>query len=290
MIRPTTNSRESQQARLESKTQEQQLVNRAVEGTGMSRWEAEILVEVVQEVYFSEPGRDQLQSGQLVYECVAESEGAGKPIRECQMLRVVLTLTAKSDAELVTQYGIAALRQARLVRLTEEAREQGGVLTQEDLALLLGSDVRTIRRDIKALRDEKGIRVATRGQVKDIGPGVTHKEIALQLWLEGREPVEIARRLKHSLHAVERYIHHFSRVVFLHRKGFPLLQIALTVGISSALTQIYLDLYEPSKRKRAYQPRFREMECIGLQHYQAEDEKKGGHLRGGSTKRNGRRP
>jgi len=290
MTSVTPNSRESQQTRLESKTQAQQLINRAVEGTGMSPWEAEILVDVVQEVYFAEPGNTPLRSGQMRFDCVAVNEGAGKPIRSCQMVSVVLTLVEKDDSQVVTQRNIQSLRQARILRLTEEAFEQGGVLTQEDLALILNSDVRTIRRDIRNLRVQSGIHVPTRGQVKDIGPGVTHKEVALQLWLEGHEPVEVARRLNHTLHAVERYIQNFSRVMFLHRKGFAPLQIALTVGISSAAANLYLDLYERSKRKRAYQARLREMECIGLQHYHAEDEKKGGPSLGTNTKSEGRQP
>ncbi len=290
MISPTPNSRESQQARQESKTLAQQLINRAVEGTGMSPWEAEILVDVVQEVYFTEPGNAPLRSGQMRYDCVAANEGVGKAIRACRMVSVVLTLVEKDDSQVVAQFSVQALRQARILRLTEEAFEQGGVLTQEDLALILNSDVRTIRRDIRELRERKGIHAPTRGQVKDIGPGVTHKEAALQLWLEGREPVEVARRLNHTLHAVERYIQHFSRAAFLHRKGFAPLQIALTVGISSAAAQLYRDFYERCKRKRAYQARLRELECIGLQHYQAEDEKKGGPLPGRNTKSGRRRP
>ncbi len=290
MIRPTSNSRECQQTRLELKTQSQQLINQVVKGTGMSPWEAEVLVDVVQEVYFSDPGNHPLRTGQLRYDCVASSEGAGKPIRDCQMVSVTLTLLEKDDSQLVTQLSLKALRQMRILRLTEEAKEQGGVLTQEDLALILGCDVRTIRRDVKELREQQGIFVPTRGQLKDIGPGVTHKGVAVRLWLEGQEPVAIARQIHHTLHAVERYIQHFSRVVFLRQKGFAALQIALTVGISSPSVQSYLELYEAYRRKRNYRRRFNEMQIIGLNHYYAEDEKKGAPSPGRTTKRAGRRP
>ena len=289
MIRLTSNTRTSQQERLTSKTQEHQLVHQVVEGTGMSPWEAQILVDVVQEIYFSDPGNQPLRSGQIRYECVSVQEGAGKPLAECRMASIVLTLVEKEDSELITRYGIKGLRQTRLVRMVQEAREQGGVLTQEDLGLLLGSDVRTIRRDMRELRESKGILIPTRGNVKDIGPGISHKERAVELWLEGKEPVEVARQLCHTLHAVERYIQHFSRVVFLQGKNFPLLQIAMTVGLSSATVQTYLTLYEKTRGKRAFQERFREMEIIGLQHYHAEDEKKGGHLPERNTKNEGRR-
>lgn len=287
---PTPQSRESQQSRLESKTQDRQLINRVVEGTGMSPWEAEILVEVVQEVYFSDPAHAPLRSGHIRYDCIRITEGAGKPIKHCQMVSVVLSLVEKEDAQLITQFGLKGLRQARILRITEEARDQGGVLTQEDLALLLGCDARTVRRDARELREQKGIFLPTRGQVKDIGPGVTHKGVAIRLWLEGKEPVEIARHIHHTVKAVERYIHHFSRVVFLQRKGFAPLQIALTVGISSANVQTYLELYEGYRHKRDYQPRLQEMEIIGLEHYQVEDQKKGGLMPERNTRSEGRRP
>ena len=58
--------------------------------------------------------------------------------------------------------------------MTEEAMDQGGVLTQEDLARLLQTGVRTIRRDVAQLRAE-GHWVPTRGAVQDTGRGQSHK-------------------------------------------------------------------------------------------------------------------
>jgi hypothetical protein len=51
--------------------------------------------------------------------------------------------------------------------------------------------------------------------------------------IAGCEPLEVARKINYSLHAVERCLH-FAREVFLWGKAFEPLQIALTVGISSA--------------------------------------------------------
>ena len=89
-----------------------------------------------------------------------------------------------------------------MMRICDEAREQGGLLSQEDLGELLMCDVRTVRRDVAALR-KSGVVLPTRGTVKDIGPGVTHKGIAVRLWLEGKEPTEVARHIHHSLKATE---------------------------------------------------------------------------------------
>jgi hypothetical protein len=291
MLMTPENRAEDQARRLELKTQDQRLKVLAVEGTGLSPWEADILVGVAREVYFAEPGVGPLRTGQMRFECVAVGEGAGKPIKECRMATVVLTLfEPKEDLPLLHQQGQAARRKALVQRLTEEAREQGGLLSQEDLALLLHSDTRTIRRDIRELREQKGIFVATRGQIQDIGPGVSHKGVALGHYLAGLEPVEVARRINHTLHAVERYISHFCRCVFLHRKGFHELQIALTVGIGSGGVRSFLDIYEAHRKTPEYARRLEEIDLIGAQHYEAEDLKKGGPSHGPETSSTSRRP
>jgi Protein of unknown function (DUF1670) len=278
-----------QNQRLIRKSQDQRLINLAVAGAGISHWEAKVLVEAVEEVYLREPSQRPMKSGQVRYECIAGHEGAGKPLSECRQQTVILTVYAVEDLEVEYKQGATAVRRLRLGRIAEEAREQGGLLSQEDLHVLLMSDVRTIRRDIQALRKQKII-IPTRGQVQDIGPGVTHRQLALQHWLDGQEPVEVARAINHSLTATERYIQHFSRVTFLHRKGFQPLQIALTVGISSATVRIYLELYEESRSKPFFQQRMEELEQIGASHFEAEDEKKGAPSRPGKSLDEWRQP
>ncbi|MBU7028456.1 MAG: DUF1670 domain-containing protein, partial [Theionarchaea archaeon] len=58
--------------------------------------------------------------------------------------------------------GRQALRRHRIVRMCQEALEQGGLLTQEDLGQLLTTSVRTVRGDIAYLR-RTGVTVPTRG-------------------------------------------------------------------------------------------------------------------------------
>lgn len=271
MIQRTDNAQAEQARRLKIKTQEQRLMNLAVEGTGLSRWEAETLTDVVKEVFFAEPQDNPLRSGQIFYECAAASEGAGKPLSECQLVRVVLTLQSSEDIPLDAQ----SRRQACILRLTEEAREQDGLLSQEDLSRLLFCDVRTIRREIKALR-QKDILVATRGQQKDIGPGVTHRGVAIRHWVDGVEPVEVARRISHSLTAVERYLQTFARVAFLNQKGFDRFSMALTMGISVAGVKTYQEIFEEHRHRPEFQRRLQEIEIIGGKYYETQDFQKGG--------------
>ena len=289
MIKRTDNVQAEQARRLRIKTQEHRLERLAVEGAGLSPWEAATLTEMVKEVFFAEPQDNPLRSGQMFYECAEASEGAGKPLRECRLARVVLTLHDPEDIAIAGRLGADALRRHSILRLTEEAREQDGLLTQEDLARLLHCDVRTIRRDIAALR-ENGIVTATRGQQKDIGPGVSHRGVAIRHWIDGDDTPAVARKINHSLEAVERYIDTFARVVFLEQKQFDCFATALTMRISVAGVKTYRSILEEHRNRPEFQRRLQELEIIGGKFFEAEDFEKKGPAPSGNVKTGWRRP
>ncbi len=273
----TVNAQEDQARRLQIKTINQQMKNLAVQGTGISPWEAQVLVDIIEEVYFSELNKNDLQAGQIRYHCIDVEEGAGKALKDCKMVAVVLTLFDERDkGDFSTENNkdrSIELRRRRLVRISEEAKEQGGYLSQEDLAELLMCDFRTIRRDVYDLKNI-GIILPTRGQQKDIGPGISHRAIAIRLWLEGKEPVAIAQHIKHSIKAVENYLQKFQRVAFLKGKHFNDYEIALTVGISVYATKTFSGLYEEYKNQTFFKQRLEEINIVGSQYYEAQDEKK----------------
>ena len=270
----TQEGRAEQARRLAAKTQDQRMITEVVSGTGMSPWEAQVVVEVVREVYFTTPGSAPLGHGQMLYTCVKMEAGAGVALQDCPKTTVALTLLDGGDDQIC---GADKVRQHRIGRLCEEARDQGGLLTQEDLGQILGCDVRTVRRDIAALK-KLGIHIPTRGQQKDIGPTLTHKGVAIRHWLEGKEPQEVARAINHSIRAVERYLQHFARTVYCVGHGFSPLQTAFTVGISNACVIAYLELYTAYKDTEGYKLRLAELHAIGEAHHEAGDAKKGALL------------
>ncbi len=123
---------------------------------------------------------------------VSAKEPAGKPLSAMTKLTVVVTVDGGlDDLAVLRQHGAANLRQLRVLRMTEEAMDQGGVLTQEDLARLLQTGVRTIRRDIAQLRAE-GHWVPTRGVVQDTGRGQSHKAKIVEMYLRRMTYSQIA--------------------------------------------------------------------------------------------------
>jgi hypothetical protein len=280
MLQCNPSTTEAQTSRLEIKTQLQQLKIAAEHGAGLSPWEASALAEIVDETFFQSADAMTYRSGQLKYSCVKATEPAGKALTQCEMVTVRLTLFDQEDHRDLPHESCQRstdMRRRKLLRICEEAREQGGLLSQEDLGELLMCDVRTVRRDIADLKKD-GIVVATRGTVKDIGPGVTHKAVAIRLWLEGKEPTEVAMHIHHSLKATETYLEKFKRVAYLVEKGFTIHEIARVVGISTAATRTFMELHTEYRQKAFYKYRKEEIHICGHQYWQAEDEKKGSSL------------
>jgi len=139
--------------------------------------------------------------------------------------------------------GIAELTKQRIVRLTNETFDQGGLLTQADLAILLGECPRTIGRRIQELQDE-GIIVPTRGKRMDIGPSISHKTKIVEMYVDGYDFSDIKRRTRHSSESITRYLKDFARVIVLHEKGHSAREIRIITDHSERLVREYLELYE----------------------------------------------
>ena len=79
-----------------------------------------------------------------------------------------------ADLEILAAHGTVQLRMSRLYRLAHEAWKQGGLLSYEDLGLLLGVDASAIKDLVRRLRAQ-GLPTPTRGAIKDIGPEPSHR-------------------------------------------------------------------------------------------------------------------
>lgn len=247
------------------------------DGTNCSPFEASIITEKAQEVFqlgvYEE--HQALQPGQMIWQAIAENEPPGKPLQGCLFKRIRLTvLSLEEDLEVLKSYGHSAKRGQQILRMTQEAVDQEALLTQEDLAVILDSDVKTIRTDIKRYQKKHGIVIPTRGNKKDIGPGLTHRERAVELFIQGKDALAIARDLNHSLKAVERYIQAFCRVLYCQAQLRNTLKSALVVGVSVAAVNRYLGLKDRYWNTAEYRDRLEEIEKVGSQFWAYQDAKK----------------
>jgi len=189
-----------------------------------------------------------LKEGQIEVTVIGIEERSGKQIEK---KKVRLTLdNGTEDIEAKKEYGRIGLREIKIQRITEEALDQGGVLSQEDISKYLSVSLRTVRRDIKKIK-QRGIQVISRGYLHNIGRGQTHKVKIIGMYLEGKTYSEIKLIARHSSGAIKRYIESFTKVLMAQSKGiYERKEISAVTGISEGLVKQYLGLITESKKDK----------------------------------------
>ena len=275
------NAQREELLRLEAKTLDARFLTEIRDGLNCSPFEAEAVLEVVREVYFAflDEASSQAPPGRLTLVVVEADEPAGKPVASCRKVHVCLTVhRGVEDDQILQQQGPAALRQARILELCQDALSQGGLLTAEDLAYrIFFVTPRTISRDLKVLRDAlPGLMIPMRSTVHDLGPVLTHRTEIVRLSLQGKTTSEICTILHHSPRAVANYLSTFVRCVQLHRKGLQVGQIAFLLRRGPKLVERYLELLAECEKDRNYAYHLDELMRLGA----VGGEKNGGRCHG----------
>jgi hypothetical protein len=225
-----------------AKTKEQEMMQILQAEYGQPPRVAQAIMEDVQACL---TGRgEEVKPGQMRVNLVALAARHGKGLAETAQKEVLWSVDGgQADYEVQRKYGIAAMRQVRIQRLLGEAVAQGAVASQEDLARVLQVSVRTIKRDCAYL-ERQGIYLPTRGNLKGIGRGQTHKALIVGHWLRGESYDQIARATHHAVTSVQRYVQGFVRVVQLHQQGLSQEEIALLLQMGWPLVADYLAIYQ----------------------------------------------
>jgi transcription initiation factor IIE alpha subunit len=156
---------------------------------------------------------------------------------------VQLTLLDEHDALVLGQEGPVALRRIRVHRLVNESLMQGGALSQEDLACLLGVSLKTIKRIFAYFR-RHDTPLPSRGEIQDMGRGVSHKIPVIRRYVQDYSFSRISRALgDHGIQSMARYIRHFALVMILEDRGLSPEQMQSVIGTSVNLINQYRQLY-----------------------------------------------
>lgn len=239
------------------KTPEQVFVNSLKKEFELSPAESVGILELAKSCLFGEVPQT---LGKLKFLCASKKAHHGKPLGEQDMIRVELTLDGGiEDLDVLRLQGPRALRQLRILRLTEEAYNQGGLLTQEDLGRLLQVSSRTIRTDIRELQRD-GNTIHTRGFEHDIGRGVSHKTRIVDLYLNGFTYDEIMRQTRHSAFSIKRYVCTFGRLLLLlSHEVTNVFELSRLLHQSVRLTREYLVLFEKHRQGDHWPPVYLEL-------------------------------
>ena len=161
---------------------------------------------------------------------------------QVRLVPVILDLSTPEDIEarLQRQTPMQRLR-AKAVRLCHQAYAQGALLSNCDLAELLGRDDPQIAHELSLHEEQTGRLVPRRATLHDVGTGLTHKRIICRKhYLEGESPDLVAKETYHSLSAVDRYLSQFDRVRHCREQGMSPEKTAFVLNCSVSLVQEYL--------------------------------------------------
>jgi hypothetical protein len=180
-----------------------------------------------------------LRYGQLVWMAVPVDEfpGRGKSIVKTRMKPVILTYLASEDMESI-QHGFSSrkLRINRMVRWCEEAYDQGALLTQLDLAVLLNVCDAVVSDYVNEFQRASGRILPTRGNIHDMSGAITHKREIITLYLQGCLTPTIARKTRHSKDAVDRYIKDYESVKLVRTATADIDNISQITHLSKRVT------------------------------------------------------
>ncbi|MFC2084103.1 DUF1670 domain-containing protein [Bacteroidota bacterium] len=191
--------------------------------------------------------------GQIVWMAVPTDEypKRGKPISATRLKPVVLSFISDDDISHIAHgFDSKSLRKNRLKRWVDQAFDQGALLTQLDLATLLGITEAVVSQYVQEIQSE-GHLLPTRGNIHDLSGAITHKREIITLYLQGFLTPDISLKTNHSKEAVDRYIKDYHRVEILWQHGIrDLDQISQLARLSKKVAQQYIDLL-PVKLKNS---------------------------------------
>ena len=191
------------------------------------------------------PDERMLSYGQLVWMAVPIDEypQKGKSIVKTRMKPVVLTYLASEDIESFRNgFTSRQLRINRLVRWCYQAYDQGALLTQLDLAVLLNVCDAVVSDYVNEWQNTSGKVLPTRGNIHDLSGAITHKKEIITLYLQGHLTPTIAAKTKHSKEAVDRYIRDYEVVKTVRAATDDIDKISQITKLSKRVISQYLDL------------------------------------------------
>lgn len=258
-------SNENEYHRRQIKSPEQKFLQILIQEYRCSPRVAEALLQEAQVCLLG--NSEHLRPGQMRTLLAKFDAPVSRALASIALAEVTWTVDAgQEDQTILRRTGKQGLRRFRIQRLLEEALEQGAVATQEDLARALQASTRTIKRDCAALQAQQVI-LPTRGYLKGVGRGQTHKAQIIRLWLQGHTYDQIGLHTRHSASSIQRYIRAFVQVVQLQRRGYPENEIGVLLQLSPSIVQDYLSILQENRtpacleRLESQLARFSQLAC-----------------------------
>jgi hypothetical protein len=210
-------------------------------------------VEQLHQEYFPAQGR--VGFGDLVWQTTKDDgqrPSYGKKTEDYAVQTVILPLVRKEDIEQRIFYRrgvknekwqrIEERQMEQLVRVVKSAKEQGGLLSGAEVALMMNLSLTTVGKYLRLYYGRHKEVLPMKGYVLDQGSNPTHKGIIIELYEQAVSPADIVLKTSHSQDAVDHYIRGYDQVLALSKKKHDAISISQITGRSINVVRQYLRL------------------------------------------------
>jgi len=212
------------------------------------------ILEMIDSFY---PKTERLTMGQMLWFAIDEKEkpSYGKSINNTKIKPIVLTIVHPNDIKaLKNRASILTVKDQVMARLYKEAKEQGAVLAESDISLIMHMSWSTVSKRTTNYEKQYNLILPRRGTIHDMGRSLTHKRlICKKRTLENKTISQIARETDHSPQAITRYTTDLNRVQFCLSKKLSINDISFVTNLSRNLTIEYVNLIDEIKQKQKEQ-------------------------------------
>lgn len=203
------------------------------------------------------PKSERLAMGQMLWFAIDEKEttGYGKAMHKTKIKPVILTVVHPDDIY-ARKKGVSTvlLKKTIIARLYRETKEQGAVLAESDLSLILNISLATVSKHTLNYEKQFHVSLPRRGTIHDLGRSLSHKkQICKKRNIDRKTIRQISLETNHTPAAVTRYTTDLERVQYCLNKKLKIKDISFVTNLSSSLTLEYVNLIdeiEQIKRKQ----------------------------------------
>ena len=192
------------------------------------------------------PDRSRLRVGQVLWAAVAADDppARNKRIEDTRLVPIVLDLVTAQDIDEAIATGLRQeTRRKKILRMFQQAYQQGAVLSYPDVSLLLHVQTSTISREVLDHERQTKEVIPRRGTIHDMGRSISHKAIiCYKRLVEKKTTSQVAVETLHDPEEVEYYVQCLRRIKLCSEAGMEVEEISQATGHSKSLIQEYLDL------------------------------------------------
>ncbi|MCP4162730.1 MAG: DUF1670 domain-containing protein [Deltaproteobacteria bacterium] len=161
-----------------------------------------------------------------------------------QQTPIILTLYTKEEIEKrpANLSELNKLMMKQLARITTEAYLQETLLPGDELQLFYLRSYTVIGKLLRKYMQIHKVILPTPGTILDSGTTLTHKELVIDLHMQGYYTKEIARKTYHDPRSVDAYLRTFNAILILWYYGLPKTLISMVTERGQKVVQQHIDI------------------------------------------------